>query len=152
MLFRSGGKAPGPRELIEEKMERRLDWGDAGEKKYQDHAGCLLVGTKGVLHSNGHNTVYSLHPAEKFEDFKLGSPTLKRSRGHEREWLGAIKGGEAAMSNFDYSGPLTEFNLLGNVATQIEGAIEYDPVAMKIVNDERADGLLYREYRKGWSL
>jgi len=150
--YNGPGKAPAPRELIEEKMERKLDWGDAGEKRYQDHAGCLLVGTKGMLHSNGHNTIYSLHPKEKFEGFELSNPTLPRSRGHEREWVEAIKGNGTAMSNFDYSGPLTEFNMLGNVATQLEGAIEYDPVEMKIVNDEKADGLLYRQYRKGWAL
>ena len=58
--YNGGGKAPGPRGMIEEMMGRRLDWGDAGEKRWADHAGCLLIGSKGMLHSTGHNTSYTL--------------------------------------------------------------------------------------------
>ncbi len=150
--YNGGGRAPGPREKIEEMMGRKLDWGDAGAKKWDDHAGCLFVGSKGLLHANGHNTVVTLLPQEKFKDFKGPVLSLPRSRGHEREWLDACQGGPAAMSNFDYSGPLTEFVLLGNVATLFGKSIEYDPAAMKIVNLPEANAALKREYREGWSL
>ena len=150
--YNGGGRAPGPRGMIEEMMGRRLDWGDAGEKRWADHAGCLLIGTKGMLHSTGHNTSYTLLPKNKFESFEKPKPTLPRSRGHEREWADACKGGPAAMSNFNYADPLAEFVLLGNVATQFEGKIEFDPAAMKVVNNDKADGALRREYREGWSL
>ncbi len=150
--YNGGGRAPGPRGKIEEMMGRRLDWGDAGEKKWQDHAGCLLIGTKGMLHSTGHNTSYTLLPKAKFEGFELPKPTLPRSRGHEREWADACKGGPAAMSNFNYADPLAEFVLMGNVATQFEGKIEFDPIKMKVVNNAKADAALTREYREGWSL
>ncbi|MBN2138943.1 MAG: Gfo/Idh/MocA family oxidoreductase [Sedimentisphaerales bacterium] len=150
--YNGGGQAPGPRAKIEEMMGRRLDWGDAGEKKWDDHAGCLLVGTEGMLHSTGHNTSYTLLPADKFEGFEKPQPTLPRSRGHEAEWIEACKGGPAAMSNFDYADPLAEFVLLGNVATQFEGRIDFDPMEMKITNNSNAHDALYREYRKGWSL
>jgi len=56
------------------------------------------------------------------------------------------------MSNFDYAGPLTEFVLLGNVATLFGHTIEFDPQAFKIVNIAEANDALRREYRKGWSL
>ena len=150
--YNGGGKAPGPREKIEEMMGRKLDWGDAGQKKWADHAGCLLVGTKGMLHANGHNTVVTLLPKEQFEGFEGPPESLPRSRGHEREWLDACKGGPAAMSNFDYSGPLTEFVLLGNIATLFGKSIEYDPTAMKVTSMPEANAVLRREYRKGWSL
>lgn len=150
--YNGGGKAPGPREKIEQMMGRRLDWGDAGEKKWQDHAGCLLVGTQGMLHANAHNTVVTLLPGEKFQGFKGPAPSLPRSRGHESEWLDACRGGPAALSNFDYSGPLTEFVLLGNIATRFGKTIEYDPVAMKVTNLAEADAALRRQYRQGWSL
>jgi hypothetical protein len=38
------------------------------------------------------------------------------------------------------------------VATQVEGQIDFDPTAMKIVNNAQADALLSSEYRQGWSL
>jgi len=150
--YNGAGTAPGPRDQIEEMMGRQLDWGDAGEKRWRDHAGCLLVGTKGMLHSTGHNTSFTLLPEHKFKDFKGPSPSLPRSRGHEREWLDACKGGPPAMSNFNYAGPLTEFVLLGNVATLFGQRIEFDPQALKIVNIAEANEVLRRKYRQGWSL
>jgi hypothetical protein len=36
------------------------------------------------------------------------------------------------------------------VATQFESTLEFDPVAMKIVNHPAADALLRCEYREGW--
>ena len=150
--YNGGGRAPRPRGKIEEMLGRRLDWGDAGEKRWQDHAGCLLVGSRGMLHSTGHNTSYTLLPRSKFADYEKPPRSLPRSRGHEREWVDACKGGPPAMSNFNYSAPLDEFVLLGNIATQVEGEIEFDPMLMKITNNPKAHAAIYREYRKGWSL
>jgi len=42
--------------------------------------------------------------------------------------------------------------MLGNVATQLRGALQYDPVAGKIVNNKEANKLLYCPYREGWTL
>ena len=42
--------------------------------------------------------------------------------------------------------------MLGNVATQFEGPLDFDPVAMKITNNADADALLRCEYRAGWKL
>ncbi len=150
--YNGPGQAPGPREMIEEHMGRKLDWGDAGQKKWKDHAGCLLIGTDGLLHSTGHNMSFTLHPQEKFKDFKGPERTLPRCREHEREWLEACRGGSAAMSNFDYASRLAEFVLLGNVATQFDHQLEFDPRALKITNDSAADKALRHEYRDGWSL
>lgn len=150
--YNGPGQAPGPRVMIEQVLGRRLDWGDAGEKRWQDHAGCLLVGSKGMIHSTGHNMSFSLLPTDKFKDFEGPPRTLPRSRGHEREWLDACRGGPAAMSNFDYADPLAEFVLLGNVATLVGETIEFDPLEMKVVNNPKANAALEREYRRGWSL
>jgi len=150
--YNGGGQAPGPRAMIEEKMGRQLDWGDAGEKRWRDHAGCLIIGSKGMLHANGHNTEIALLPTHKFVDFKGPDESLPRSPGHEREWLDACRGGRAAMSNFDYSVPLTEFVLLGNVATLYGQPLVYDPVQMKIMSPSEANTALRRQYRPGWTL
>ena len=150
--YNGGGKTPGPRGMIEEKMGRKLDWGDAGEKRWRDHAGCLIIGSEGMIHSNGHNTEYTLYPEKKFKDFKGPDSWLPQSRGHEREWLDACKGGPAAMSNFNYASCHTEFVLLGNVATLFDSEIHYDPIAMKITNYPPADDALKRNYRYGWTL
>jgi len=42
--------------------------------------------------------------------------------------------------------------MLGNVATQFEGPLEYDPLTGKIVNHAGADKALGSEYGQGWTL
>lgn len=148
----NGRNAPEARKIIEDLIQDKLDWGDAGEKRYADHAGCVIVGQKGVVRLTGHNATFKLVPAKDFEKVPEVPQVLPRSRGHENEWLSACKGGEPAASNFNYSSLLNEFLQLGNIATQFEGPIEYDPLACKVVNNEKADGLLMREYRKGWEI
>ncbi|MEJ2701243.1 MAG: Gfo/Idh/MocA family oxidoreductase [Sedimentisphaerales bacterium] len=150
--YNGPGQAPGPRTEIEQMLGRRLDWGDAGEKKWRDHAGCVLVGSKGMIHSTGHNTSFTLLPEKDFKDFEGPPRTLPRSRGHEREWLDACKGGPTPMSNFNYADPLVEFVLLGNVATLVGEIIEFNPIEMKVLNNAQANAALGREYRQGWSL
>ena len=41
---------------------------------------------------------------------------------------------------------------LANLATLVEGPIEYDTLSGRILNSTPASNLLHREYRKGWSL
>jgi hypothetical protein len=146
------GRAPGGRERIEDRLGRRLDWGDAGEKKWADYAGLLVVGSRGLLHSTGHNMSFSVHPESDLKD--LGGPprTLPRSPGHEREWLEAIRGGAAPWSNFvEHGAGLTEFVLLGNLATRFDRTIEYDPVLGRVMNHEDADRACLALNREGWS-
>jgi len=151
--YNGAGGVPQIRDRMEQMLGRGLDWGDKGEKRWADHAGTLIVGTKGTIHATGHNATFSLLPKEKFKDVDTKGPgRLARSRGHERDWLAACRGGPAAWANFDYAGPLAELLLLGNVATQFEGRLEFDPQACRIVNHEEADKALRFEYRRGWSL
>ena len=71
---------------------------------------------------------------------------------HQQDWVRACRKGEQPCSSFDYSGPLTEMALLGNVALAADGPIEWDSKQMKITNNDEANDLLRRQYRKGWSL
>ena len=143
------GAALGGRERIEDLL------GDAGwgEKKQMDHAGAIIVGTEGSIHTTGHNATFRLLPEDKFRNVERERPkTVDRSRGHEMDWFIACRGGKPAWANFDYASALNEFLMLGNVATQVEGKLQFDPMAMKIVNNTQADALLHSEYRQGWSL
>jgi hypothetical protein len=65
----------------------------------------------------------------------------------------ACKGGAPAWSNFtDYGSLLTQFILLGNVATQVEGELAFDTATGKFIDNAAANALVQSEYRKGWSL
>ena len=148
-----GNRAPEVRERAETILGRKLDWGDAGEKKWKDYAGILISGTRGTMYSTGHNMSFTITPEANFKEL-LGPPRkLPHSPGHENEWLRAIRGGEPACSNFvDYGSLETEFLLLGNIATQMEGMIEYDPIAGRVTNNESANRLCQKNYREGWEL
>ena len=147
------GNCPGSREMIEDLLGRGIDWGDKGEKKWADWAGHLIVGTKGKILANGHNTTFTMMPAAAFKDVKKDAPQKEdASRGHEADWLGACRGGKPAWANFDYADALNEFNMLGNVATQFEAKLEFDPAACKITNHAEADKALGFELRQGWTL
>lgn len=112
----------------------------------------LVVGTKGRAFANFHNSVCKLLPEKAFPNAGGPPQTLPPSGSHEREWANACKGGPKPMSNFEHSGPAIEMLLLGNIASQVNRPLEFDPMAMKITNDAEADHLLQPEYRQGWSL
>lgn len=121
---------------------KRGGWGD------------LLVGSKGSIYSdNPWNANYVLLPEKRFEDFKGGpEQVLPRVKSHQWEWVEACKGNGKTFSSFDIGGPLTELAQLANLATLVEGPLEYDTLSGKILNSKPASRLLHREYRKGWTL
>ena len=70
---------------------------------------------------------------------------------HYVGWADACRGVGKTTSHFDYAGPLTETVLLGTVAIRVPGeTLQWDAAAMKVTNSEKANGLLRKEYRKGW--
>jgi hypothetical protein len=147
------GPAAGSRDLLEGLLGDGLDWGDKKEKKWADHAGAIIVGTKGRIHTTGHNATFRLLPESKFTGVDKDRPLkVDRSHGHERDWFIACRRGQTAWANFDYASALNEFLMLGNVATQVEGKLKFNPETMKILNNIQADALLCSEYRRGWSL
>ncbi len=115
--------------------------------------GCLASGDRGAVFSScPWNTHFRLLPEAQFKDFQGPVPTLPRTPGHHAEWIAACKGSAKPFSPFAIGGPLTEMILLGDVAALAGRAIEYDPLAGKIVNCPEANPLLHREYRAGWML
>lgn len=133
---------------LEQLAGRSLEW----KESWTPRSGSLLVGSRGVVHTNAHNSMCTLLPERDFPDAGGPPKTLPSVQSHEREWVQACKGGPAALSNFDHSGPAMELLLLGNIATLLGRPVEFDPAAGKIVGDEEADRALRRAYRQGWSL
>ena len=116
--------------------------------------GDLLVGSQGSLHSDcPWNTRFVVLPEAKFGDYKGGPPeTLPRTPSHYREWVEACQGQGKTFSPFEVGGPLTELLQLVNLATLVEGPVDYDTVSGRILNNDRANQLLHRDYRKGWKI
>ncbi len=84
---------------------------------------------------------------------------IPKSPGHHKEWIEACKGGKKPGSNFDWSGPLAEAVLLGNVALRVQlredltlARLMWDSEQLKFTNLEDANKFIRTEYRAGWSL
>lgn len=112
-------------------------------------SGVMFVGTKGKMFAD--YSRYKLFPAANFKDFQPPAETIPESIGHHREWLQACRDGSPTTCNFDYSGPLTEAVLLGNVAYRSGQKFKWDGAAMTSDNPA-ANQYLTKAYRSGWEV
>jgi hypothetical protein len=100
-----------------------------------------------------HNSECALLPLKKFPQQGGRPQRIPRGGSHEHEWVDACRGrGPKPMSNFDYSGPVLELLLLGNICTLVGRPIEFDPVSCKIINDDEADRAIRPPRREGWDV
>jgi len=115
-------------------------------------SGALFIGNKGKLYSTSdYGDGHILLPRNDFRDYRPPQPTIPRSPGHHAEWLRACKGGVPATGNFvDYSGPLTETVLLGNVAIRVGKRVVWDAEKLQAIDLPAAAQYIRRPYRKGW--
>jgi predicted dehydrogenase len=119
--------------------------------------GILLVGDEGAITANCYGESPRLVPESAMKKYKRPRKTLPRiptgADGHEQDWIRACKGGAPASSHFDYSGPLTEAVLMGNLAVRHPGReLHWNGAAMEVTNDPEANAYVRREYREGWAL
>jgi predicted dehydrogenase len=113
--------------------------------------GQLWYGSKGtIMVSDVYCNSARIIPETKMHDFlknRRPPQTEKKSIGHMQEWIAACKGGAPAGANFEYSAPLTEVVLLGNLAVRTGKRIEWDAKAMRCTNVPEANKFLQKEYR-----
>ena len=146
MTWWDGGLMPArPAEL-----EDDMPFGD-------EPGGCLIVGSKGKIVCGCYGAKPRLLSAELREAAKSVPKSIPRipgsTFGHEADWLRAIKTGEAACSNFDVSGPLSEAVLMGNLALRFPNRrLLWDGPGMRVTNDAEANKLVQRAYREGFEL
>lgn len=113
-------------------------------------SGVLFVGEKGMLLADYDR--HALLPEEQFAGFVRPSPTIRDSVGHHLEWINACKNGGSTTCNFDYSGPLTEAVLLGNVAYRVGKKITWEAQEVRALNCPEAEQFIQHRYRKGWQI
>lgn len=158
MHWLDGGHLP-PQELLESfyssgNTPPRDAKNHAEPLKYIDN-GALIIGEKGMLYS----------PSSNGSEFQLSGVeevpvSFREPINHFEEFVLAAKGGKPAVSNFpDYSVPLTETVLLGNLAIwaanepDVPGKkIEWDAKSLAATNAPELAALIRREPRAGYSL
>jgi len=135
--------------------------------------GVMMIGDKGIITTG----VYGYDPRlyKKGEEVvTFDQPKeVEAEHGHHRKWIDAIKAGfnsaehNALTASFDYSGPLTETVLMGNIALRSyllrkdsnrgfdyfgRKKLLWNGNQMQITNLKEANQFVGRDYRKGWEL
>jgi predicted dehydrogenase len=143
----------------------KFTWYDGGQKPSKDlldgkdpsASGCLVVGDKGKLYAPGD---YAENEIVLMGGIVEPKVDWVHSPGHFEEWTRAIRGGDAAMSNFaEYSGPLTETILLGNLAVwaapeagQMGKKIEWNAHSLEATNAPEVAEIIKPKYRDGYKV
>ena len=141
LTWYEGTRAPRPLELEDGRM-----MGD-------DEGGVIFKGSKGKIMCGTTGNGPRLIPESLMKDYSRPAPTLERVKDcHEMDWVRAAKSGKKAGACFEYSGPLTEVCLLGNVAKKLDKRILWDAENCRVTNNPAANALVKRKYRTGWSL
>jgi len=134
--------------------------------------GVMMMGSKGIITTG----VYGFTP----KLYRKGEETIEfdtsnqpgNEFGHQTKWVAACKAGfnseehKALTSSFDYSGPMTETVLMGNIAIRSymekkngignsypgRKKLIWNGEDMKITNYDEANKFVSRNYRKGWEV
>lgn len=137
--------------------------------------GVIMIGTKGIIMCGVFGRYLRFYgkkgQTESYEtnDYDWGKPPLSEEYNHQINWTEACKAGfdspahKALTSSFDFSGPLTESVLMGNLAIRSyslgvkrsDGGMDFpgrkkllwDGVNMRITNFEAANQFVQRTYR-----
>ena len=114
-------------------------------------SGVLIIGDKATMYAAGDYADQGIQIVGDVKELEVEYP---RSPGHEKEWFNAMRDAKKpAMSNFpDYSGPLTETILLGNLAVYKRGRVEWEPVNLKTLNDPMLMQIVRPTYRDGYDV
>ena len=118
-------------------------------------SGAMLIGDNGKITHNSHGASgVKIIPEEKMLEYNQPKSYIPRvNTSHEKDWIRACKDGNPASSSFDYGGPLTEMALLGMIAIRCKNEkLLWDSKNLRFKNNEKANSLLHKEYRKGWNL
>ena len=115
-----------------------------------------MVGEKGgISHDGMRPNSPRLYPKSRWESYRKNAnervpKTLKRVPGIHNDWVNGIRNSEMTVSDFSYSGPLTESIILGTLAIRTGKGLEWSSKDMKISGNQEAADLVNVEARKGW--
>ena len=134
--------------------------------------GVMMIGSKGIITTGVYGFTPKLYrKGEEVVEFDTSNQPGNEF-GHQSKWIDACKAGfnssehKALTSSFDYSGPMPETVLMGNIAIRSymekksglgnafpgRKKLLWDGDAMKITNYQDANKYVTRDYRKGWEV
>ncbi len=118
---------------------------DEGIPMGDGNGGALFIGTKGKIACGLFGDNHIMFPRELRENYTNPSKTIRRitdgTNGHWNDWVRACKESPEnrveTSSNFEYSGPLSESVVMGNLAIRLQELnkkLKWDGENMRITN------------------
>jgi len=122
--------------------------------------GAMFKGSQGFLVSDfGSRMIFPYGRDANMSYYKPRSESelIPDLGGFQEEWFNACKGKGKTSCDFEYSGNVIEMMLLGLVAYRVGAKapgdkLLYDGATGRVTNNSKADALLGKEYRAGWTL
>ncbi|HOZ45205.1 MAG TPA: Gfo/Idh/MocA family oxidoreductase [Candidatus Hydrogenedentes bacterium] len=120
-----------------------------------------LRGTKGICYAS--ERFFEFIP-ERDGQFQKADPRMEPMKvtdttgnhdltvDHIGNFLECIKSRELPKADVEIGHRSTSFSLLANIALATRSRIDWDPVAERVTNNEKANELLHYEYRTPWTL
>lgn len=126
----------------------------AGNPTEKHSIGAYFYGTNGVLHI-GWRDGWTFYPARKSDKTERADAQLQEPDGHNlkllwADFLGAIDGGEPAVSRIEVAHRSSVLPLLGMISWRLGRSLDWDGAKEIITNDEDAAALLTKKYRSPW--
>ncbi|MGC4037999.1 MAG: Gfo/Idh/MocA family oxidoreductase [Chitinophagaceae bacterium] len=113
--------------------------------------GAWFEGDKGTLLCD-YDTRQIILNGQTLTDVTEVPQTIKRSPGHQQNFVDAVKSRTQPESNLEYARKLTLPMHLGMISYRLKRKLEWDSEKEKFLHDKEANGYLHREYRKKWDL
>lgn len=152
--FPARGKLPPLKLNWFEGLEPPRPSGLEAGRRLPEEGGIIFKGTKGSIMGGVYGESPRLIPESVMQDYAGTEKSLTRVEGtHEQDWARHCKAGTKPEACFEYSGPLTELALLGNIAKRFpRDIINWDGHKMEVTNLLEANEWVKRPYREGWHL
>lgn len=113
------------------------------------HIGAYFIGEKGTLVCDYFSKEITINDVV-MTDIKEIPKTIERSKGHQKDFVDAVKNRTQPQSNLEYARQMTLPMHLGLIAWRLGRKLEWNTQKEKFKHDSEANSYLFREYRKGW--
>ncbi len=126
------------------------------------NTGCLIMGSKGMVCStndygadgyiafNDEEKMKSMSKHEALTEEAIPAKFRRNTNGQYIEFVEACKGNDICFSDVDHSVPMLESMLVGCIAQQVPGKLEWSSRKQQFTNNQAANALVKPYIRPGW--
>ena len=117
--------------------------------------GVMFKGSKGYIVADFNSRIilpYGKDSDLSYYNRRDKDKMIEPMGGFQGQWVNACKGDLKTSCGIEYNSKMMEMMLLGLVAYRAGEKITYDGKTGRVKGNAKADGLLSKEYRKGWTL